>query len=69
MLLKRQPQCTAATANRCCLIQAKANIRHKSAFCKVCNTGEHVRDMQSPFAFRLLIQELQAMSIGMRFEF
>lgn len=45
------------------------HIRHKQAFCKVCGTGEFVRDMQSPFTFRLLIQELQAMSIGMRFEF
>lgn len=45
------------------------HIRHKNAYCHVCKTGEHVRDMQSPFAFRLLTQELQAMSIGMRFEF
>ena len=45
------------------------HIRHKTAYCRVCQSGEHVRDMQTPFAFRLLIQELQAMSIGMRFEF
>ena len=45
------------------------HIRHKNAYCHVCKTGEYVRDMQSPFAFRLLTQELQAMSIGMRFEF
>jgi len=28
-----------------------------------------VHDMRSPFAFRLLLQELQAMSIAVRFEF
>ena len=28
-----------------------------------------VRDMHSPFAFRLLLQELQAMSIAVRFDF
>lgn len=43
-------------------------VRHKKAYCKICESGEHVRDMQSPFAFRLLTQELQAMQIGMQFE-
>ena len=45
------------------------HVRHKQAFCKNCGSGVAVRDMNSPFAFRLLLQELQAMSIAVRFEF
>ena len=45
------------------------HVRHKQAFCRNCGSGEAVRDMRSPFAFRLLLQELQAMNVGVRFEF
>ena len=46
-----------------------AQICRKRALCKKCGTDTSVHDMHSPFAFRLLIQELQAMSIAVRFEF
>jgi DNA-directed RNA polymerase II subunit RPB2 len=45
------------------------HVRNKKAFCKNCGVGTHVKDMQSPFAFRLLLQELQCMNIAVRFEF
>lgn len=45
------------------------HVRHKEAYCKNCGEGTSVRDMRSPFAFRLLLQELQAMSIAVRFDF
>lgn len=43
-------------------------VRHKTAFCRVCGEGTYVQDMNTPFAFRLLLQELQAMSVAVRFE-
>jgi DNA-directed RNA polymerase II subunit RPB2 len=43
-------------------------IRNKSAFCKNCQDGECVKDMQCPFAFKLLLQELMAMNIATRLE-
>lgn len=45
------------------------HVRGRQAMCKNCGTGVAVRDMHSPFAFRLLLQELQAMSIAVRFDF
>ena len=46
------------------------HVRHKEAFCKNCNKGgSNIHDMQTPFAFRLLLQEMQAMNIAVRFEF
>lgn len=45
------------------------HVRHKQAFCKNCGEGDHVKDMRSPFAFRLLLQELQCMNIAVRFDF
>ena len=47
----------------------RAHARAPQPLCRNCGTGEHVRDMHSPFAFRLLLQEMQAMSIGVRSEF
>lgn len=44
-------------------------VRHKKATCKNCGAGVKVRDMRAPFAFRLLLQELQTMSIAVRFQF
>lgn len=45
------------------------HVRHKEAFCKNCGNGVKVRDMRAPFAFRLLLQELAAMQIAVRFDF
>ena len=45
------------------------HVRHKQAHCKGCGAGAKVHDMRAPFAFRLLLQELQAMNIAVRFEF
>ena len=44
-------------------------VRGRCATCKNCGAAAHVRDMRSPFSFRLLLQELQAMSIAVRFDF
>ena len=43
-------------------------VRHREAMCKACGSGVAVKDMRSPFAFRLLLQELQAMNVAVRFE-
>ena len=46
------------------------HVRHKQNFCRNCNRGgDTIRDMQTPFTFRLLLQELQAMNIAVRFHF
>jgi DNA-directed RNA polymerase II subunit RPB2 len=45
------------------------HVRHKESFCKNCGSGASVYDMRSPFAFRLLLQELAAMHVAVRFEF
>ena len=45
------------------------HVRGRHATCKNCGSAASVHDMHSPFAFRLLLQELQAMSIAVRFEF
>jgi len=54
------------------LAQPKAgctSLRHNQAFCRNCGSGKHVQTMRSPVAFRLLLQELQAMNIAVRFDF
>lgn len=48
---------------------AGTSVRHRQAHCRNCGTGEHVRDMCSPFAFRLLLHELMTMNIAVRFAF
>jgi DNA-directed RNA polymerase II subunit RPB2 len=45
------------------------HVRGRRALCKNCGHGLQVRDMRSPFAFRLLLQELQAMGLAVRFDF
>ena len=45
------------------------HVRHKSAFCKNCGTGVQVRDLRAPYAFRLLVQELCALNVAVRFDF
>ena len=42
--------------------------RNRKALCKNCNSECNVHDLNAPFSFRLLLQELQAMSIAVRFE-
>ena len=48
---------------------AGTHVRNRTAYCKNCGDGDKVCDMRAPFAFRLLLQELQAMGIAVRFEF
>ena len=43
-------------------------IRNVRAECTACG-GNDIREMQTPFAFQLLVQELQAMNIRIKFEF
>jgi DNA-directed RNA polymerase II subunit RPB2 len=45
------------------------HVRSHRAACKNCGADAKVHNMHAPFAFRLLLQELQAMSIAVRFEF
>ena len=45
------------------------HVRHRQNYCRNCESGGAVRDMHAPFAFRLMLQELQAMNIVVRFEF
>ena len=72
-LLDNSDPSTITLCGSCGLLAQPAaestHVRHKQAFCKNCGTGVAVRDMRSPFAFRLLVQELQAMSIAVRFDF
>ena len=44
------------------------NVRHKTPMCKNCDSGDDVKDMHCPFAFRLLLLELMAMNVAVRFE-
>jgi DNA-directed RNA polymerase II subunit RPB2 len=48
---------------------AGTHVRHKKPSCRNCGNEAKVFQMGAPFAFRLLMQELQAMSIAVRFEF
>ena len=41
-------------------------IRNKNAYCKRCKSGDCVKDMACPYAFKLLLQELMAMNIAAR---
>ena len=50
-------------------VAVNTHVRHKEPFCRVCGHGGAVRNMKSPYAFRLLTQELMAMNIGLRFHF
>lgn len=45
------------------------HVRHKEARCRNCESGKCVKDMRCPHAFRLMLQELMAMNIAVRFEF
>lgn len=47
----------------------RTHVRHKMGCCRNCGESAKVYDMRTPFAFRLMLQELQAMSIAVRFEF
>ena len=72
-LLSNSDPSTITLCGKCGLMAQPAaegtQVRHKQAFCRNCGSGAAVQDMHSPFAFRLLLQELQAMNVGVRFEF
>ena len=42
-------------------------VRNKRPVCKNCGAHAKVYDMHTPFAFRLLLQEMQGMGVGVRF--
>ena len=44
-------------------------VRNRSAVCPNCADRGRVTQMHTPYSFRLLLQELQAMSVAVRFEF
>lgn len=41
-------------------------VKGTSVFCNICETGEHVREIRIPYAFKLLIHELMSLNIGAR---
>ena len=43
-------------------------VRNRSAYCKNCQDSSCVKDMQCPFAFKLMLQELMGMGIAARLE-
>ena len=63
---------TICGAEGCGLLAQPASegthIRNKHAFCSNCKTGDCVKDMACPYAFKLLLQELMAMNIAARIE-
>ena len=72
-LLDNRDPSVATLCGKCGLLAQPAaegtHVRHKKAFCKRCGDGEQVHDMRCPYAFRLLLQELSAMNIAVRFDF
>ena len=52
------------------LAQPKAEgtqVRHRNCTCRSCGTSGKVQEVQTPFSFRLWVQELNAMQIAVRF--
>lgn len=45
---------------------ASGNCLKAEGFCRMCRSVEHVRPLRMPYAFKLLIQELEAMHIFVR---
>jgi len=41
-------------------------VRGKESRCGICETGEFVKEVRIPFAFKLLVQELMALHVGVR---
>lgn len=42
---------------------------YDAPYCRVCETGAHVREVKMPYACKLLVQELMALCIAFRFRF
>lgn len=72
-LLDNSDPAVTAVCGTCGLLAQPAaertHVRHKVAFCPNCGDKGKVTQMQTPYSFRLLLQELQAMSVAVRFEF
>jgi DNA-directed RNA polymerase II subunit RPB2 len=72
-LLENSDPAHLTVCGRCGLLAHPAaqrtHVRHKEAMCHNCASSSEVRTMQAPYSFRLLLQELQAMSFGVRFDF
>ena len=72
-LLDNSDPSELTVCGKCGLIALPAamatHVRNRKPLCKVCGNGDHARTMQTPFAFRLLLQEMQAMNIKLCFEF
>lgn len=45
------------------------SIRNRQSTCQNCKSNHMVKQMHTPYSFRLLLQELQAMNIAVRFDF
>lgn len=73
-LLDNSDPSTLTVCSRCGMpahTQATQTIvRHKTSHCRNCGAdGACIKDMQAPYAFRLLVQELFAMGVAVGFEF
>ena len=42
-------------------------LRKEGPFCRRCGSGEHVKEVQLSYGYKLFDQEVQAFSIGMRY--
>lgn len=71
-LLDNSDPSVATICGKCGLLAQPAAdgtfVRHQDAKCRLCESGECVRNMRCPYAFRLLLQELMAMNIAVRFD-
>lgn len=72
-LLDNSDPATLTVCGTCGLLaQAAAEntmVRNRNAVCPNCEEKGNVKQMNAPYSFRLLLQELQAMSIAVKFEF
>lgn len=73
MMLDKSDPSTATICGKCGLLAQpaahKTHIRNRYAQCRNCRTEDGVHEIQCPHAFRLMLQELQAMNIAVRFDF
>ena len=72
-LLDNSDPSVSTICGKCGLLAQPAaestHVRHKEAQCRNCENGKCVKDMRCPHAFRLMLHELMAMNIAIRFEF
>ena len=48
--------------------QTVLDILHLKPFCRFCQSNQHILQVDVPYAFKLLVQELQALHIGLKLQ-